>query len=188
VVVFGPKRDLNYIHIRIKPEADFGQAMENLAGVFHTFNPDAPFEYSFVDQVHETKFENQRRTSLLMGIFTGLAVVISCMGLLGLAAFMAAKRSKEISVRKVLGASVLGLVGLIASAFTRLVLIGVVIGIPVTWYFMNAWLAGFAYRTAIDWKIFLWTALAALLLAFVTVSSQAIKAALVNPAKLLKNE
>nr|MBI1229527.1 FtsX-like permease family protein [Cytophagales bacterium] len=188
VVVFGPKRNLHYIHIRINPEADFGRAMENLAGVFHTFNPDAPFEYSFVDQVHERKFENQRRTSRLMGIFTGLAVVISCMGLLGLAAFMAAKRSKEISVRKVLGASVLGLVGLIASAFTRLVLIGVVIGIPVTWYFMNAWLAGFAYRTVIDWKIFLWTAIAALLLAFVTVSSQAIKAALVNPANLLKNE
>lgn len=188
IVVFGPKRNLNFIHIRLKEGLDYQSTIKNLAALFAKFNPDAPFEYSFVDQIHEKKFTNQQRTSELMGIFTGLAIIISCLGLFGLAAFIAEQRRKEISVRKVLGASVPGLVRLISSEFTKLVLIAVVLGIPVAWYFMDSWLQSFAYRTSIDWKIFIWTSMLALLIAFLTVSSQAIKTALINPAKILKDE
>ncbi|WP_194776843.1 ABC transporter permease [Pararhodonellum marinum] len=188
IVVFGPKRNLDFIHIRIREGSDFKSSINNLDAVFSKFNPDAPFEYSFVDQVHAGKFENQERTSYLMGLFTALAIIISCLGLFGLAAFIAEQRRKEISVRKVLGASVPGLVRLISSEFTKLVLISVVLGIPVAWYFMDSWLQTFDYRTSIDWKIFLWTSVLALLIAFLTVSSQAIKAALVNPAKILQDE
>jgi ABC-type antimicrobial peptide transport system permease subunit len=188
IVIFGPKRNLNFIHIRLKEGSNFKSSINNLEALFGRFNPGAPFEYSFVDQVHANKFTAQERTSKLMVLFTGLAIVISCLGLFGLAAFIAEQRRKEISVRKILGASVPGLVKLISSEFTKLVLIAVFIGIPITWYFMDSWLKTFAYRTSIDWKIFLWTSLLALLIAFLTVSSQAIKTALVNPAKILKDE
>ncbi|KEO75203.1 ABC transporter permease [Anditalea andensis] len=190
IVVFGPIRqpNPNFIHIRINPENGLQSTMTNLETLFNKFNPDAPFEYSFVDQVHAHKFETHELTSKLMGLFTGLAIIISCLGLFGLAAFIAEQRRKEISVRKVLGASVLGLVRLISSEFTKLVLIAVVLGIPVAWYFIDSWLQSFAYRTSIDWKIFLWTSVLALLIAFLTVSSQAIKTALINPAKILKDE
>lgn len=188
IVVFGPKRNLNFIHIRLKEGNDLHSIIKNLAVVFNKFNPDAPFEYSFVDQIHAKKFTNQQRTSKLMGMFTGLAIIISCLGLFGLAAFIAEQRRKEISVRKVLGASVPGLVRLISSEFTKLVLIAVVLGIPIAWYVMDSWLQSFAYRTTIDWKIFLWTSIIALIIAFLTVSSQAIKTALINPAKILKDE
>lgn len=110
------------------------------------------------------------------------------MGLFGLATFIAERRKKEISVRKVMGATEASLVGLISSEFTRLVLIAVVIGIPVTWYFMSDWLDTFAYRTDMNWAVFLWTGGLTLVIALLTVSSQAIKAALVNPAKTLKSE
>jgi len=117
-----------------------------------------------------------------------LAVIISCLGLFGLATFIAERRKKEISVRKVMGATVASLVTLISSEFTRLVIISILIGIPVTWYFMSDWLETFAYRTELNWSIFIWTGGLTLLIALLTVSSQAIKAALVNPAKTLKSE
>lgn len=188
IVIMGPKRNLNFIHVRLKENLEYAGAMANLEAIFSKFNPGSPFEYQFVDEAHERKFVSQQRTAKLTEVFTGLAIIISCMGLFGLATFMAEQRSKEISVRKVLGASVAGIVRLISSEFTKLVLIAVVIGIPVTWYFMDTWLESFAYRISIDWKVFLWTTLAALIIAFLTVSSQAIKAALINPAKTLKSE
>lgn len=188
ILVFGPKRNLSFIHVRLNPGDNYSEMMANVASVFAKFNPGAPFDYNFVDEVHARKFESQKRTAELTGLFTALAVLISCMGLFGLASFIAEQRRKEISVRKVLGASIPGLVRLISSQFTKLVLIAVLMGIPVTWYFMNSWLETFDYRISIDWKIFLWTAITAMLIAFLTVSSQAIKTAMVNPSKVLKSE
>ena len=141
-----------------------------------------------MDEEHARKFSSQERTAKLTTLFTGLAVMISCMGLFGLATFIAERRKKEICVRKVMGASVSSVVGLISSEFTKLVIISVLIGIPATWYFMSDWLETFAYRTSIDWTVFLWTGGLTLLIALLTVSSQAIKAALVNPADTLKSE
>ena len=188
IVVIGPERDLNFIHIRVSEGENLKNALASMELIFSKFNPDAPFEYQFVDEQHAQKFKAQERTALLTTIFTGIAVVISCMGLFGLATFIAERRKKEISVRKVMGATVSSLVALISSEFTRLVIISVVIGIPVTWYFMSDWLNTFAYRTNLNWSVFLWTGGLTLLIALLTVSSQAIKAALVNPAKTLKSE
>jgi len=188
IVVIGPERELNFIHIRFKEGENLKASLVEVEAIFAKFNPDSPFEYSFVDQEHAQKFQSQERTSYLTSIFTGIAVVISCMGLFGLATFIAERRKKEISVRKVMGATVASLVGLISSEFTRLVLISIVIGVPVTWYFMSDWLDTFAYRNEFNWSIFIWTGGLTLLIAILTVSSQAIKAALVNPAKTLKSE
>ncbi|WP_057939774.1 ABC transporter permease [Algoriphagus resistens] len=188
IMVMGPKRNLNFIHIRFSEGGDYRNSLANVETVFDKFNPDSPFEYKFVDQEHARKFSSQERTAKLTSLFTGLAVIISCMGLFGLATFIAERRKKEISVRKVMGASVTSVVGLISSEFTKLVFISVIIAIPATWYFMNDWLETFAYRTSINWTVFLWTGGITLLIALLTVSSQAIKAALVNPAETLKSE
>jgi putative ABC transport system permease protein len=188
IVVMGPKRNLNFIHIRLKDNQNIASSLASVEQVFAKFNTGSPFEYKFVDQENEQKFQSQKRTASLTSLFSGLAVVISCMGLFGLATFIAESRKKEISVRKVLGASVTSLVGLLSSEFSKLVLISVLIGIPLSWYFMKNWLDTFEYRTTIDWKIFLLTGVITLLIALITVSSQAIKAALVNPANTLKSE
>ncbi|MDR7132298.1 ABC-type antimicrobial peptide transport system permease subunit [Algoriphagus sp. 4150] len=187
IMIFGPKIQQNFIHIRLSG-ADLQTTLAQLGGIFRKFNPGSPFEYKFSDEVHAQKFASQQQTGSLTAIFSGLAILISCLGLFGLAAFIAEQRSKEISVRKVLGASVQGLVLLLSGEFTKLVLIAMLIGVPITWYAMSAWLEGFDYRIGIDWKVFLGTGLIALLIAFLTVSSQAIKAALVNPAKTLKSD
>jgi putative ABC transport system permease protein len=188
IVVMGPKRNLNFIHIRFVDGGDLKNCLASVEHVFNKFNPDSPFEYKFVDQEHARKFISQERTAKLTSMFTGLAVIISCMGLFGLATFVAENRKKEISVRKVLGASIVSVVGLISSEFTKLVFISILIGVPATWYFMSDWLDTFAYRTSIDWTLFLWTGGLTLLIALFTVSGKAIKAALVNPAETLKSE
>lgn len=188
IVVIGPERDLNFIHIRFADGEDLSRNLAEAEAVFNKFNPESPFEYSFVDQEHARKFQAQERTANLTSIFTGLAVIISCMGLFGLATFIAERRKKEISVRKVMGASVASLVTLVSTEFTRLVLISILIGIPITWYFMSDWLNTFAYRTSLNWGVFIWTGGLTMLIALLTVSSQAIKASLVNPAKILKSE
>ena len=188
IVVIGPERDLNFIHIRFADGEDLSRNLAEAEAVFNKFNPESPFEYSFVDEEHARKFKAQERTANLTSIFTGLAVIISCMGLFGLATFIAERRKKEISVRKVMGASVASLVTLVSTEFTRLVLISILIGIPITWYFMSDWLNTFAYRTSLNWGVFIWTGGLTMLIALLTVSSQAIKASLVNPAKILKSE
>jgi len=165
MVVIGPERELNFIHIRFAEGENLALALGEVQQIFAKFNPDAPFEYSFVDQEHAQKFQSQERTAYLTTIFTGLAVIISCLGLFGLATFIAERRKKEISVRKVMGATVASLVTLISSEFTRLVIISILIGIPVTWYFMSDWLETFAYRTELNWSIFIWTGGLTLLIA-----------------------
>ncbi|SDC65692.1 ABC-type antimicrobial peptide transport system, permease component [Algoriphagus faecimaris] len=188
IMVTGPKRNLNFIHIRFADTGANMQALGSVEAIISKFNPDSPFEYSFVDQEHARKFVSQERIGKLTSLFSGLAIFISCMGLFGLATFIAERRRKEISVRKVLGASTVSVVALISSEFTKLVLISVLVGIPSTWYFMSDWLDSFAYRVSIDWTLFLWTGGITLLIALFTVSAQAIRAALVNPAEILKNE
>jgi ABC-type antimicrobial peptide transport system permease subunit len=188
IVTIGPERNLDFIHIRFKDGQNLSNALARTESVFAKFNPESPFEYSFVDQEHAKKFSTQQRTSNLTTIFSGLAIVISCMGLFGLATYIAERRKKEISVRKVLGATVSGLVFLISKDFTRLVLISVLLGVPVTWYFMSDWLNTFAYRTNLNWSVFFWTGGLTLLIALLTVSSQAIKVSLMHPAETLKGE
>lgn len=187
ILIFGPQIQQNFIHIRLSG-TDLSKTVSQLEGVFKKFNPSSPFGYKFADEMHAQKFADQQQTKSLTTVFSTLAILISCLGLFGLAAFIAEQRSKEISVRKVLGASVRGLVLLLSGEFTKLVLIAMLIGVPITWYAMSEWLAEFDYRVGLDWKVFVGTGLIALLIAFLTVSYQAIKAAMVNPAKILKTE
>src|SRR5678809_676558 len=148
-----------------------------------SFNPPGPLGYSFLDEKFASLYENEKRTQQIFSVFAILAVIISCLGLFGLATFTTEQRRKEIGIRKVLGASVSGLVTLLSKDFLRLVIIAVIIASPLAWYAMHKWLQNFAYQTSITWQVFALTALIAVVIAFVTISFQAIKAAIVNPVR-----
>jgi putative ABC transport system permease protein len=152
------------------------------------FLPDRPFQYSFLDETFANLYKSEQRFNEVFLFLTVLAIVIACLGLFGLTAFMVEKRTKEIGIRKVIGASVTNIIILLSKDFIALVVVGFVIASPVALYFMNKWLQGFAYRVDIDWRIFLLSGLLALVIAFVTVSFQAIRAAVANPVKSLKTE
>ena len=150
--------------------------------------PGTPFVYSFLDQDFQRNYEREQRTSRIVVYFTFIAILIACLGLFGLAAFSAEQRTKEIGIRKVLGASVTNLAALLSKDFIRLVLVAILIASPIAWYGMNKWLQSFAYRIEISWWMFLAAGLLAILIALITVSFQAIKAAIANPVKTLRTE
>ncbi|MEL6923080.1 MAG: FtsX-like permease family protein, partial [Bacteroidota bacterium] len=150
--------------------------------------PDLPFAYRFMDDSFNQMYRQEQRISSIISLFSGLSIFIACLGLFGLAAFSTERRTKEIGVRKVLGASVVNLVALLSKDFLRLVAISLLIAIPLAWYAMNNWLADFAYRTDIKWWTFALAGAGALLIAFLTVSFQSIKAALMNPVKSLRSD
>ena len=151
-------------------------------------NPNEPFEYSFLDQDFQRNYDAESRQANLIRYFTMIAIIISCLGLFGLATFTAEQRTKEIGIRKVLGASVGGLVMLLSTEFLKLVALAILIASPLAWYVMNRWLENFAYQTSITWGVFLLTAFIAVIIAFLTISFQAIKAAIVNPVRSLRSE
>src|SRR5690606_15300829 len=164
------------------------RAIGALGEIWKELNPAYPFSYDFVDQSLATLYKAEQRLGTLFNIFSALAIFISCLGLYGLSAFLAERRTKEISVRKVLGASVPGVVYLLSRSFTKPVLIAMVVAFPLAWYGMNRWLSGFAYHVELDWTVFVFAFLAALVIAWVTVSVETIKAARINPAQSLRNE
>ncbi|RRA99979.1 ABC transporter permease [Larkinella rosea] len=182
------ERTLNFIHIKLNPAMSAGMALEKLETVFEKINPDAPFEYKFADQEFATKFAAEERIGKLASFFAGLAIFISCLGIFGLASFIAEQRTKEIGVRKVLGASVANLWGLLSKDFVLLVIISCVISSPIAWYFLNDWLQKYEYRTEISWWIFAAAGFGSLFITLLTVSFQSIKAALMNPVKSLRSE
>jgi putative ABC transport system permease protein len=147
-----------------------------------------PFNYSFLDDEYDALYRTEQRLGMLMSVFCGIAILVTCLGLLGLVTFMVAKRTKEIGIRKVLGASVLSITTMLSKDFLKLVVVAIVIALPVAWYFMHDWLRDFAYRIDIGWWVFVMTAIAALLIALATISFQAVKAALANPVKNLRTE
>jgi len=161
------------------------RAMEKISTAL---NPAYPFSYGFVDQEIENLYKGEKQLGNLFNVFAILAIFISCMGLYGLSAFMAEQRTKEIGVRKVLGASVGNVVYLLSLNFTRLILIATVIAIPFAWFAIDSWLKGFAYRVSVSWTIFLLASLAALVVAWITVGYESIKAAIANPVKSLRSE
>lgn len=172
-------------------KAQSGKAKEAVATaekIWKSFIPDQPFEAVFLDERFEKQYRREERAGLLFNIFAGIAIFISCLGLFGLATFMALQRTKEIGVRKVLGASVAGLVVLLTRDFLKLVLISIVIATPIARYAMQKWLTGFAYRIELQWWMFALAGAAAILVAAMTVGFQSIKAALSNPVKSLQHE
>lgn len=187
--VYYPSGDqLEYLNIRIRPGAPAHAAIEATGKVWKTYSPAAPFNYRFVDDSYAAKFAEEERVGRLAGVFAALAILISCLGLFGMAAFMAEQRVKEIGVRKVLGASVFQVWQLLSKDFLALVGLALVIALPAGWYFMHGWLQHYTYRTTIGWWIFAAAAAGALLITLVTVSYQAIKAGLMNPVRALRSE
>ena len=178
----------NVINFRLKDNQDTDEALSKAEDIFQKYNPEYPFEYHFADEDYATKFRDTKQIASLVSVFTILTIFISCLGLFGLANYMAETRVKEIGIRKVLGASVLRVTTLISKDFVSLVLISIVIGSPLAWYLMNTWLQGFAYRTAMEWWTFIIAGSLCLILAIVTVGYQAIKAAMENPVKCLRME
>ncbi len=159
-----------------------------LEDTYKSFNANYPFEYNFMDDQYASLYRSEIRIGELAKYFSIFAILISCLGLFGLSAFTAEQRSKEIGIRKVLGASVQSLVILMSKDFTKLVLISIFISIPVSWYLMDIWIDDFAYSSGIEWWVFIASGVCALIIAWLTVSWQSIKAALMNPVKSLKSE
>ncbi|MBS7566314.1 ABC transporter permease [Mucilaginibacter sp. Bleaf8] len=178
----------NVITIRLKPDMPVRDALARIEPAFKKFNPDSPFDYKFVDDDYAKKFANEERIGNLATFFAILAIFISCLGLFGLASFVAEQRVKEIGVRKVLGASVYNLWRMLSTDFITLVLISCFIAIPIAWYSLNQWLQRYEYRTDTSWWIFAAAVAGALLITLLTVSFQAIKAAVTNPVKSLRAE
>lgn len=164
------------------------EALASLEALYHDINPNYPFDYHFIDQEYAKMYRSEQLMTKIADVFAGLAILISCLGLLGLVMFAAEQRTREIAVRKVLGASVSSIITLLSKDFLKLVLIAVVIGSPVAWWAMNNWLQKYAYRTEISWWIFALAGVGALVITLLTVSYQAIKAALMNPVKSLRSE
>lgn len=186
--VFMEDPNYNVITIRVKPGMSMSQALAGLEPVFKKYNPGSPFVYYFNDELYARKFVMEQRIGRLASVFTLLAIFISCLGLFGLASFIAEQRTKEIGVRKILGAGVFRLWGLLSAEFLRLVIISMFIAIPLSWFCMSRWLQGYTYRTPLSWYIFAAAALGILLITLLTVSYQALKAATMSPVKSLRSE
>ena len=178
----------NTITIAIKHGAPVASSLSKMEGVFKRYNPGAPFDYSFNDEDYARKFADEQRVGKLATFFTILAIFISCLGLFGLASFVAEQRKKEIGVRKVLGASTYNLWQMLSKEFVWLVFISCFIAIPLAWYYLNQWLLHYDYRAPISFWIFIMAGAGALAITLLTVSFQAIKAALANPVKSLRTE
>jgi len=162
--------------------------MAQVRQIFREHNPDYPFEYTFLDDV----FNSEYRTEVVIGklslSFTIIAIFISCLGLLGLATFTAERRTKELGIRKVMGASVGNLVIMLCSEFTNLIILSLFIGLPISWWLVRQYFSGYMFHTEINWSVYIITSASILLIAILSVGYQAIKAAISNPVKSLKTE
>lgn len=176
-----------FVAIRVKPN-DISNTLASLEETWKRIATDSPFDYTFLNEDFAKLYKEEQNLRSVLSLFTGLSIFIACLGLFGLAAFTIKQRFKEIAVRKVLGASVTGIIGLLSKDFLLLVTISAVIAFPLAWWGMHKWLQDFAYRVNIGWWTFLLAAIAALLIALVTISFQAIKAAITNPVKSLRTE
>jgi len=182
-------KPVNYGQLYIKTTGeDAPKAIAAMEKEWKKYNAGFPFTYAFLDESFNNLYKAEERTGMLYNIFAAIAIFISCLGLLGLAAYTAQVRTREIGVRKVLGASVAGIIGLLAKDFLKLVFIAIAIATPLAWYAMNNWLQDFAYKIAIGWQIFLLSGCIAILIAVITISFQSIKASLANPVHSLRTE
>ena len=167
---------------------DIGPVIQAAQAIWHQYDSIDPFEYTFLDEQFQRNYDADNRLAGIVGYFTIIAILISCLGLFGLAAFSAEQRTKEIGVRKVLGASVTTIVSLLSVDFLKLIGVSVVMASPVAWWIMNKWLQGFAYRQPVTWEVFVYTTVIALAIGLLTIGFHAVKAALANPVKSLKTE
>lgn len=184
VFYYNPHNNGN-IYIRTTAQ-DASKAINAAETEWKRYNAGFPFKYEFLDETFSQLYQSETRTGRLFNIFAGIAIMISCMGLLGLASYTAQIRTREIGVRKVLGASIPGIIRLLARDFIKLVLVAILIAVPIAWYAMNRWLQDFAYKISIGWTVFIFAGSIAILVALITISFQSIKAAIANPVKSLR--
>jgi len=180
--------NVNWINLKLDPAKSTSESLASVKATFKKFIPSVPFDYQFVDESFNEKFEAEERVGTLAAGFAGLAVFISCLGLFGLASFAAEQRTKEIGIRKVLGATVNNLWGLLSRDFVVLVMISCLLATPLAYHYLHGWLQQYQYRTEISWWVFGLAAAGALVITLLTVSFQAIRAAMANPVKSLKSE
>jgi ABC-type antimicrobial peptide transport system permease subunit len=186
--IYMPLTGTGMVSFKLNPDQSTQAAIDQIQSVFKEFAPDVPFDYKFVDEQYAYKFSNEVRIGQLASIFATLAILISCLGLFGMASFVAEQRTKEMGIRKVLGASMVDLWQMLSRDFVVLVVISCVIAVPVSLYFMNDWLQGYEYRTEISAWIFVTASSGALLITLLIVSFQTLKAAITNPVKSLRSE
>jgi putative ABC transport system permease protein len=186
--VFYDTENTYTINMRLSASKPTKQSLTEVENIFNKYNPEYPFEFQFVSDEYSLKYFDEQRIGKLALIFSFLAIFISCLGLFGLASFIAEQRTKEIGIRKVLGATVANLWQLLSKDFLILIIISSLIAAPIAYYFMNDWLGRYNYRTDVNWWIFLVAGLGAMVITLLTVSFQSIKAALMNPVKSLRSE
>ena len=185
--VFGARSNMNYVAIRLKAN-EYQQAIKSIESKWKELVPDRPFRYEFLQDNLNRGYEEEQRSAKMFTIFSSLAVVIACVGLFGLSAYTASRRTKEIGIRKVLGATVGGVVMLLSKDFTKLVAIAFVLASPLAWWMMDQWLNGFAYKITMGATPFILAGITALAVAWLTISYQSVKAAIANPVRSLKSE
>lgn len=178
--------NVNWMHFRLNPGKSAGESLAIIEDVFKSVIPSVPFEYKFADEEYAAKFSQEERVGKLAGFFAALAILISCLGLFGLASFVAEQRTKEIGVRKIVGATVFSLWQLLSKDFVLLVLVACGISIPLAYYYLHGWLQGYDYRVSIEWGVFVWSVIGAMMVTLLTVSLQTIRAAVANPVKSLR--
>jgi putative ABC transport system permease protein len=178
----------NYNNISVKVTGNLPHALQYIESTWKKFLPETPYTYTFLNERFGKLYEAEQKQGTIFTVFACIAIFIACLGLFGLSAFATTQRIKEIGIRKVLGAGTTNIVGLLSADFLKLVAIAALLAFPVAWYAMHSWLGDFAYRTSIPWWIFLLAGIVAALVALVTISFQAIKAALANPVKSLRSE
>jgi hypothetical protein len=189
MLIQGSKGWLNVVHFKLNGNNTTSDNIKKAEAIFKKYNPRYPFDYRFVDLEYAAKFKSEQRTGTLAALFAGLAIFISCLSLSGLAAYMAGGgRIKEIGIRKILGASVSGIITLLSKDFVSLVIISFLLASPVAWSLMHNWLQNYPYRVKIEWCISVFAATIRILIALLTVSYHAIKAATANPVKSLRRE
>ena len=188
MIICGPVLSGNVINFKLNPKPTISASLQKAEAVFKQYNPQYPFNIRYYDHEYKLKFQDEQQTGMLASLFAGLTILISCLGLLGLATFVAETRVKEIGVRKVLGASVQGIVTLLSKDFLKLILISFLIASPVAWMLMHSWLASYTYQVNISLWVFIIAGALSAAIAFITVSFQAIKAAIANPIKSLRTE
>ena len=183
-----PPRHATIMYVRLKSQNDVEKSLASLQAVLKKYNPAYPFDYRFVDDQFNQMFKSEMLVSKLSRVFASLAIIISCLGLFGLAAYTAERRTKEIGIRKVLGASVPGLARLLSMEFLQLVVLSCLVAFPVAYWAMHNWLKTYQYRIDINWWVFALAGIAAVIIAIATISFQSIKAAMMNPVKSLRSE
>lgn len=187
-IILGPKSWFDVIHYRLNPARSTSDNLKTIEGIFKKYNPEYPYSYHFIDKMFQSKFKETQAVGTIAMLFAGLTILIACLGLLALIAYIAETKMKEIAVRKVLGASVPQITSLLSFGFVKLVIISLLIASPIAWWVMNNWLKDYEYRINIEWYYFVIAGFMAILISFATISYQSIKAALANPVDSLRDE